>query len=162
MDPRSGKELGPNEDGEIVIRNPGVFKGYWNNEEGTKATLKDGWVSTGDIGRIDDDGYLYFVGRIKEMIKCTGYSVFPEDVEVMLMKHPGVAQVGVIGMPDPARGESVKAFIVRKPEYKGRITEAEIISWSKEKMASYKYPRSRRVQRESASYGGREGFTSVT
>ncbi|MBI5604694.1 MAG: AMP-binding protein [Deltaproteobacteria bacterium] len=141
MDPETGKELSVNEPGEIVIRNPGVFKGYWNKPEATQATLRDGWLSTGDIGRIDDDGYLYFMGRIKEMIKCSGYSVFPEDVEVLLLHHPAVAQVGVIGVPDPARGESVKAFIVLKPEYRGKITEAEMIAWSKEKMASYKYPR---------------------
>jgi long-chain acyl-CoA synthetase len=141
LDPETGKELGFNESGEIVIRNPGVFKGYWRNPEGTQATLKDGWVHTGDIGRIDDEGYLYFLGRIKEMIKCTGYAVFPEDVEVLLMNHPAVAQAGVIGIPDPARGESVKAFIVLKPEYKGKISEAEMIAWSKEKMAAFKYPR---------------------
>jgi len=141
VDRETGKELGPNEPGEIIVRNPGVFKGYWNKPEATAATLRDGWVSTGDIGRVDEDGYLYFMGRVKEMIKCSGYSVFPEDVEVMLLKHPAVAQVGVIGVPDPVRGESIKAFIVLKPEFKGRITEEEIISWSKEKMAAYKYPR---------------------
>lgn len=75
------------------------------------------------------------------MIKCSGYSVFPEDVEIMLLNHPAVAQVGVIGIPDPVRGESIKAFIVLKPEYKGKISEEDIISWSKEKMAAYKYPR---------------------
>jgi long-chain acyl-CoA synthetase len=141
IDPETGKEMGPNESGEIVIRNPGVFKGYWRKPEASEATLRDGWVYTGDIGRIDDEGYLYFMGRIKEMIKCTGYSVFPEDVEVMLMNHPAVAQVGVIGVPDPMRGENVKAFIVLKPEYQGKITEEDLIAWSKEKMASYKYPR---------------------
>lgn len=141
LDPETGKELGINEPGEIAIRNRGVFKGYWNNPEATQATLKDGWVYTGDIGRIDEDGYLYFLGRIKEMIKCSGYGVFPEDVEVLLLHHPAVAQVGVIGIPDPVRGESVKAFIVLKPEFRGKITEAEIIAWSKDKMAAYKYPR---------------------
>jgi long-chain acyl-CoA synthetase len=141
IDPETGRELGPGEQGEIVVRNPGVFKGYMNKPEATAETLRDGWVYTGDIGRFDEDGYLHFLGRIKEMIKCSGYSVFPEDVEVMLLKHPAVAQAGVISIPDPARGESVKAFIVPKPEYKGKITEEDIISWSKEKMAAYKYPR---------------------
>jgi long-chain acyl-CoA synthetase len=140
VDFATGKELGLHEKGEIVVRNPGVFKGYWNNPKRTAETLKDGWVYTGDIGYVDDDGYLWFLGRIKEMIKCSGYSVFPEDVEVMLVKHPAVAQVAVIGVPDPVRGESVKAYIVLKPEYKGKITEADLIAWSKEKMASYKYP----------------------
>lgn len=141
MDPETGKELGTNQKGEIVIRNRGVFKGYWKNPQRTAETLRDGWVYTGDIGYVDEDGYLWFLGRIKEMIKCTGYAVFPEDVEVMLVKHPAVSQAAVIGIPDPARGENVKAFIVLKPEYKGKVTDAEIIAWSKEKMASYKYPR---------------------
>jgi len=141
MDPETGKELGINEKGEIVIRNRGVFKGYWRNPERTAETLRDGWVHTGDIGCVDEDGYLWFLGRMKEMIKCTGYAVFPEDVEVMLVRHPAVAQAAVIGIPDPARGESIKAFIVLKPEYKGKVTEDEIIAWSKEKMAAYKYPR---------------------
>lgn len=141
MDPETGKELGVNEKGEIVIRNCGVFKGYWRNPERTAETLRDCWVYTGDIGYVDEDGYLWFQGRLKEMIKCTGYAVFPEDVEVMLVRHPAVAQAAVIGIPDPARGESIKAFIVLKPDYKGKVTEAEIIAWSKEKMAAYKYPR---------------------
>lgn len=141
IDPKTGLELGPSEPGEIVLRNPGVFKGYLNRPEATAETLRQGWVFTGDIGKIDDDGYLYFLGRIKEMIKCSGYSVFPEDVETMLLNHPAVSQVAVIGIPDPVRGESIKAFVVPKPEYKNRITEEEIISWAREKMAAYKYPR---------------------
>ena len=141
VDPASGKDLDLNEKGEIVVRNLGVFKGYWNNPERTAETLRDGWVYTGDVGYVDDDGYLWFLGRMKEMIKCSGYSVFPEDVEVMLVKHPAVSQVAVIGVPDPVRGENVKAFIVLKPDFRGEISEADIIAWSKEKMASYKYPR---------------------
>jgi long-chain acyl-CoA synthetase len=141
VDPEKGLDLGPNEPGEIALRNPGVFKGYLHRPEATAETLRQGWVFTGDIGKIDDDGYLYFMGRIKEMIKCSGYSVFPEEVEIMLLRHPAVARVAVVGVPDPARGESVKAFIVPKPEYKDRISEKEIISWSREKMAAYKYPR---------------------
>ena len=141
VDPATGQEVPLGEQGEIAVRNPGVFKGYMNKPETTAETLRGGWVYTGDIGRFDEDGFLYFLGRMKEMIKCSGYSVFPEDVEVMLLNHPAVAQVAVIGIPDPVRGESVKAFIVPKPAYKGKITPDEIISWSKEKMAAYKYPR---------------------
>jgi len=142
VDFETGKDLGINQKGEIVIRNPAVFKGYWKNPAKTAETLRGGWVFTGDIGYIDEDGYLWFLGRVKEMIKCSGYSVFPEDVEVLLINHPAVQQVAAIGVPDPVRGENVKAFIVLKPEHKGDITEADIIAWSKEKMASYKYPRS--------------------
>ena len=127
--------------GEIIIKNAGVFKGYLNRPDKTAETLRDGWVYTGDIGRFDSEGYLYFIGRTKEMIKCSGYSVFPEDVEAMLLNHPAVHQPAVIGVPDPTRGESVKAFIVLNPQYKGKITPDEIISWARENMAAYKYPR---------------------
>jgi len=142
VNPKTGKELGIGELGEIVIKNPGVFKGYWNNPEATKRVLRNGWVFTGDIGTIDEDGFLFFKGRLKEMIKCSGYSVFPEEIEMLLMNHPFIAQVGVIGIPDPIRGENIKAFIVLKNKYKGKITPQEIIDWSREHMANYKYPRS--------------------
>ena len=141
LDPETGDPLPPGEQGEIVIKNPGVFKGYFNRPQATDETLKDGWVYTGDIGMIDQDGYLYFIGRVKEMIKCSGYSVFPEDVEAMLIKHPAVLQAGVIGVPDARRGESVKAFIVLKQDFKGKVSAEDIITWSKEKKAAYKDPR---------------------
>jgi long-chain acyl-CoA synthetase len=137
----TGKPVDPGEKGEIVIKNPGVFKGYLNRPDATAETLRDGWVHTGDIGSLDEDGYLYFHGRIKEMIKSSGYSVFPEDVEALLNEHPGIQQSAVIGVPDPIRGESVKAFIVLKPQYAGKISENEMILWASEKMAAYKYPR---------------------
>lgn len=129
------------EEGEIIVRGPGVFKGYLNKPEATAQTLRDGWVYTGDIGRLDDEGYLYFIGRVKEMIKCSGYSVFPEDVEIMLNRHPAVGESAVIGVPDPLRGESVKAFVVLKSEYSDRVSPEELVRWCKEKMAAYKYPR---------------------
>lgn len=133
--------LQPGEAGEITVRSPGVFKGYLNKPEATQAALRDGWLHTGDIGMLDEEGYLYFMGRKKEMIKCSGYSVFPEEVEQMLIRHPAVSAAAVIGVPDPVRGESVKAFIVLNEGYEGTLTEEEIIRWSKEKMANYKYPR---------------------
>lgn len=135
------KEVAPEEEGEILVRGPGVFKGYWNRPEATAEALKGGWLHTGDIGKIDKDGWFYFIGRIKDMLKCSGYSVFPEEVEDFLRRHPAVANAAVIGIPDPYRGESVKAFVVLKPEYRGKVTEEEIINWSKERMAAYKYPR---------------------
>ncbi|MCM3764786.1 AMP-binding protein [Neobacillus niacini] len=141
LDFETGELVGPGEKGEIVIKNPGVFKGYLNRPDATAETLRDGWVHTGDIGSVDEDGYLYFHGRIKEMIKSSGYSVFPEDVEALLNEHPGILQSAVIGVPDPIRGESVKAFIVLKPDYAGNITEEGMVQWAKEKMAAYKYPR---------------------
>ena len=141
VDLETGEDLQPGKRGEIVLKNPGVFKGYLNRADATAETLKNGWVYTGDIGMLDEDGYLYFMGRTKEMIKSSGYSIFPEDVEVVMKDHEAILQVAVVGVPDGSRGESVKAFIVLKPEYKENISEEAIIDWSRNKMASYKYPR---------------------
>lgn len=141
VDIENGKDLSIGEQGEIAVKNPGVFKGYLNRPKDTEETLKDGWVFTGDIGKIDEEGYLYFEGRVKEMIKSSGYSVFPDDVEALLSEHEAIAQVAVIGMADKVRGESVKAFIVLKPNYRGKLNEKDLIEWSKNKMAAFKYPR---------------------
>lgn len=133
--------LKADEAGEIIIRNPYVFKGYWQRPEESAETLRDGWVHTGDIGYLDSDGYLFFTGRIKEMIKCSGYSVFPEDVEALMLRHPAIAQSAAVGVPDAKRGESVKLFVVLKPDYEGSLSEQDVIDWAKEHMAAYKYPR---------------------
>ncbi|XRC90184.1 AMP-binding protein [Ottowia sp. VDI28] len=139
MDPDTGAELPAGEMGEITVRSPGNFKGYWNKPEATTKTLKEAWVWTGDMGKMDAEGYLTFIGRTKEMIKVSGYSVFPEEVEIILIKHPAVAQAAVIAQPDPEKGEVVKAFIVRKAG--ADITADELIAWSRQNMASYKAPR---------------------
>lgn len=141
VNPETGEVQPAGQSGEVVIKSPGVFRGYWNRPEATAETLRDGAVYTGDIGYLDEDGYLFFQGRVKEMIKCSGYSVFPEDVEALLNNHPAIRQSAVIGVPDPVRGESVKAFVVLHDECKKTVTSNEIISWSKEHMAAYKYPR---------------------
>ena len=133
-------DLPTGEVGEIVLTSPGSFKGYWNKPEATAATLRDGWVHTGDMGKLDAEGYLTFIGRFKEMIKVSGYSVFPEEVETILIKHPAVAQAAVIAQPDPEKGEVVKAFVVRKPGVE--VAAEALIAWSRENMASYKAPRS--------------------
>jgi long-chain acyl-CoA synthetase len=140
VDRETGTELGPNEEGEIIIKSPAMMLGYWNNPEESKAVLRNGWLYTGDTGLMDEDGYLKLLGRTRELIKCSGYSVFPADVEDLLFKHPAVRESAVIGVADPYRGESVKAFIVLKDEYEGRITETELLDWSKENMAAYKRP----------------------
>jgi long-chain acyl-CoA synthetase len=121
------------------MRSAGVFKGYWNKPEATAKTLRDGWVYTGDMGKLDADGYLSFIGRFKEMIKVSGYSVFPEEVETILVKHPAVAQAAVIGIPVADKGEVVKAFVVLKPGQSASV--ADIVAWSRDNMASYKAPR---------------------
>ena len=138
-DPDTGAPLPTGEVGEITIHGPGNFKGYWNKPEATAKTLRDGWVYTGDMGKIDVDGYLTFIGRFKEMIKVSGYSVFPEEVETILIKHPAVAQAAVIAQPDAEKGEVVKAYIVLKPG--AQVDEAQLIAWSRENMALYKTPR---------------------
>jgi len=139
IDPETGEPLPAGEVGEITIRGPGNFKGYWNKPEATARTLKNGWVHTGDMGRLDAEGYLTFIGRFKEMIKVSGYSVFPEEVEAILIKHPAVAQAAVIGVPDPQKGEVVRAFIVTRPGQ--QIAAEDLVQWSRENMASYKAPR---------------------
>jgi acyl-CoA synthetase (AMP-forming)/AMP-acid ligase II len=135
------EELPIGEDGELIIKGPMVTKGYWNNPEETEKVLKDGWFATGDIARMDHDGYFYIVERKKDMIKASGYSVFPAEVEALMYEHPAVQEVAVIGVPDPHRGENIKAFIILRPQYKGRVTDKEMIAWAKNKMAAYKYPR---------------------
>lgn len=140
LDAETGQACGTGEVGEIVMRSRGNFKGYWGKPDATAKTLRDGWVYTGDMGRLDADGYLTFIGRFKEMIKVSGYSVFPEEVEVLLIKHPAVAQAAVLGVPDAEKGEVVRAFVVRKPGQ--ALTEAELIAWARDNMATYKAPRS--------------------
>jgi len=134
------REVPIGEIGEIVLKNPAVFKGYWNKPEETANTLVDGWVYTGDMGKFDEDGYLYFLGRKKEMIKVSGFSVFPEEVETFLLQHEAVDKVAVIGAPDVKKGEVIKAFIIPKADFKGKITAEEIIKWAKEGISSYKVP----------------------
>lgn len=134
-------ELAPGQVGEITIESPAVFKGYWAREEATKETLRNGRLHTGDMGKFDEDGYLYFVGRKKEMIKASGFAVAPEEVEVFLTRHPAIKEVACIPIPDPKRGESVKAFVVLNPDHVGKISEQELIDWAKGKIAEYKCPR---------------------
>ena len=141
VDPETGKEKSTGEMGEIVISNPGIFKNYWKRPEATAQTLRNGWVYTGDMGSLDKDGYLVFSGRFKEMIKVTGYSVFPEEVEAMLIRHEGIAQVAVVGVPDAQKCEVVKAYVVLKPEQDASIMPQDIMDWAKQRMTSYKSPR---------------------
>jgi len=142
IDPETFKKKSPGEVGELLIRGPQVMKGYWNNLEATKKVItEDGWLRTGDLARIDEDGYFYIEGRIKDIIKYKGYKVMPKEVEEKLEEHPAISSAGVVGVPDPDIGETIKAFIVLERDYVGKITEIDIIEWAKENMAGYKYPR---------------------
>jgi long-chain acyl-CoA synthetase len=125
--------------GELIIRGPQVMKGYWNMPEETAHTLRGGWLFTGDIARMDEDGYVYIVDRKKDMIIASGYNVYPRDIEEVLYEHPAIQEAVVIGVPDAYRGETVKAVVVLKPGQ--QATEEDIIQYCKKHMASYKIPR---------------------
>jgi fatty-acyl-CoA synthase len=145
VDPETLKELGPGEEGEVIVNGPQVLKGYWNrpkeNQEGFVTIEGKSFFRTGDIAKYDEEGYFFMVDRIKRMINASGYKVWPTEVESILYKHPAVQQACVIGVPDPRRGETAKAFIILNEKDRGKVTEQDIIEWSKEKMAAYKYPR---------------------
>lgn len=136
VDVKSGEVLPAGEVGEIRLRGPQVFVGYFENREATKQVLKNGWYHTGDVGYIDRDGYLYVVDRIKDMIISGGENIYSAELELTLANHPAVADVAVIGMPDEKWGEIPKAYIVVKPNIS--ITEADIMAFCKENLASYK------------------------
>jgi len=142
VNPDTLEELPPNEIGELLIRGPQVMKGYWKKPEATKKDIVNGWLRTGDLARMDEDGYFYIEGRTKDMIKYKGYKVMAREVEEKLFEHPAILEAGVVGVPDPNIGETIKAFVVLKSEYRDKgITERDIIEWAKERLAGYKYPR---------------------
>jgi long-chain acyl-CoA synthetase len=141
VDLASGLEEVPvGELGEVIIKGPQIMKGYWNMPEETANTLRDGWLYTGDIAKIDEDGYLYIVDRKKDLIIASGFNVYPRDIEEVLYEHPAIQEAVVIGVPDPYRGEDVKAFVVLKAGQ--TANEQEIILYCKKNMAGYKVPRS--------------------
>lgn len=135
----TGERLSAGEIGELVVRGPQVMKGYWQRPEDTEAVLKDGWLYTGDMGRMDEEGFFYIVDRKKDMINASGFKVYPRDVEEALFEHPDVKEAVVIGVPDPYRGETVKAFIVLKDG--SHATKEQIMAWCRGKLAAYKVPR---------------------
>ena len=135
-----GRELPSGKTGEIICRGPNVMKGYYNNPIATKEVLKEGWLYTGDIGRVDQDGYLYLIGRKKELIISGGENIYPAEVEAALCQHPLILEAAIIGVPDEYWGESVKAIVVPKP---GKaLTEQEVIEYCKSWLAGYKKPKS--------------------
>ncbi|MEO2078342.1 MAG: long-chain fatty acid--CoA ligase [Bacillus sp. (in: firmicutes)] len=145
IEPATGKELGVGEVGEIIVNGPQVMVGYYNRDDENRSAFIeiDGkqFFRTGDIGRYDAEGYFFIVDRVKRMINASGYKVWPTEVESYLYKHPAIQQACVVGVPDPRRGETVKAFVILNEGFEGKVTEEEIIEWSKQHMAAYKYPR---------------------
>ncbi len=136
-----GIVLSPGEIGEIAVKGPQVMKGYLGAEEETERVLINGWLLTGDMAKMDEDGYFYIVDRKKDLIIVGGYNVYPREVEEVLYEHPAILEAAVVGVPDEYRGETVKAFVVLKPEYRGRVNEREIIEFCRERIAVYKAPR---------------------
>lgn len=140
VDAEDGKtELPPGKEGELIVKGPQVMLGYWNKPEETEKVLKDGWMYTGDLAAMDGDGYFKIVGRKKDMIKASGFMVFPDEIDAVLMGHPKVLEACTIGVSDEKRGETVKTFLVLKPGQ--TATEAEIVAFCRENLAPYKVPK---------------------
>nr|WP_078381520.1 fatty acid--CoA ligase family protein [Sutcliffiella halmapala] len=133
-----GEEVTPGDVGELVVRGPNVMKGYYKMPEETAHAIRDNWLYTGDLARMDDEGYFYIVDRKKDMIIVGGYNVYPREVEEVLYGHESVVEVAVVGVPDPQLGEAVKCFVVFKEE----MTEVELIAYCAERLAKYKVPSS--------------------
>ena len=144
IDPETQAFIPPGQTGELVLSGPSVMSGYWRRpEETARAFLeRDGrrWLRTGDIVRMDEEGYFHFFDRSKDLIKCKGYSVFAKDVEEVLYAHPQVKAAGVIGVPDPALGHRIKAIVVLQADARGKVNEEEIKSYCRERLAEYKVP----------------------
>ncbi|WXG39723.1 MAG: AMP-binding protein [Candidatus Freyarchaeum deiterrae] len=145
VDPESNKFLPIGELGELVISGPQVMQGYWNKpEESKKVFFEAGgykWLKTGDLAKMDKQGFFFIVDRTKDIIKYKGHSVYPREIEEVLFTNPAVLECAIIGIPDPEAGENIKAIIVLKPDYKGKVTEDQMKDWLKERVAAYKYPR---------------------
>jgi long-chain acyl-CoA synthetase len=140
MDIEKGtKEMPVGEVGEICVKGPQVMKGYWNNPEATKEALRGGWLYTGDIGKMDEEGFFYVVDRKKDMIIAGGYNIYPREIDEVLYAHPKVQNACSVGVPDAYRGETVKAFIQLNEGMEA--TEEEIINYCKENLAKYKVPK---------------------
>lgn len=137
---QDGSECAPNEEGEVTVFGDNVMLGYWKDPERTRVALRDGWLWTGDLGLVDEDGYIYLVDRKSDMILTGGENVYPAETENVLLEHPAVREVAVIGVPDDRWGEAVKAVIALEPNRKA--TQEELISFCKKQIAGYKCPKS--------------------
>lgn len=146
LGPESTEPLAPGEVGEIAVQGPQVMKGYWNLPEDTKATFREDWFLTGDLGYMDEKGYFYIVDRKKDMIIASGFNIYPREVEEVLYEHDAILECVVAGIPDPYRGETVKAYIVLKDG--ASVTEEELDKFCREQLASFKVPRHYEIRTE--------------
>ncbi len=147
VDIKTGERiLPPGEPGELVVRGPQVMKGYWNKPAETAAALRGGWLHTGDIAKMDDDGYFYIVDRIKDMIKTVGENVYPREVEEVLFTHPKVKDAVVVGIPQEFLGEEIKAYIVLKDGE--AATPGEIMQYCREQLSKFKVPKEIEFRKE--------------
>src|SRR5690606_34967367 len=134
-----GQPLPPGEVGEVLIKGDSVMAGYWRNPDATAATIRDGWLWTGDMGALDEDGFLTLKDRSKDLIISGGSNIYPREVEEVLLEAPGVHEVAVVGAPDPEWGEIVVAFVVPAP--RGTADEAMLDAWCLERIARFKRPK---------------------
>ncbi|GAA0369049.1 long-chain-fatty-acid--CoA ligase [Bacillus horti] len=139
VDLETGQDIPLGEIGELAVKGPQLMKGYWNKEQATQDVLKDGWLLTGDIAKMDEEGFFYITDRKKDMIIAGGFNIYPREVEEVLFEHPKIQEGAVVGISDKYRGETVKAFIVLKQGE--RLTEEELDQWCRERLAAYKVPR---------------------
>jgi len=139
VDSATGEEMPIGEIGELIVRGPQVMKGYWNREEETRNTLRDGWLYTGDMATMDEDGFFTIVDRKKDMIIAGGFNIYPREIEEVLYQHPKVKEAVAVGIPDAYRGETVKAFVVKREGES--LTDQELDAWCRERLAAFKVPR---------------------
>lgn len=132
-------ELPTGKEGELILRGPQVMQGYWNKADETEQTLRNGWLYTGDLAIMDEDGFFFIVGRKKDMILCSGYNVYPDEIDRVLMAHPAILEAATIGVPDEKRGETVKSFVVLAPGE--QLSADDVIDYCRENLAAYKAPR---------------------
>lgn len=145
VDPETLREVPPGEQGEIIVHGPMVFDGYWKRPDATEAAFftfeGKRFFRTGDLGRMDEDGYFFLTDRLKRMINASGFKVWPAEVEALMFRHPAIQEACVISTRDAYRGETVKAVVVLRPSHRGQVTEQEIVDWCRDNMAVYKVPR---------------------
>jgi long-chain acyl-CoA synthetase len=141
MNQQTGEPVPTGLEGEIVVKGPNIMQGYWKHDEETKAIFRNGWMRTGDLGKMDADGYFSIVERAKDVIIASGFKVYPREVEEVLFRHPAVAEAAVAGAADAYRGETVAAFVVLKAEIEAsEETRRELLQYCKQELTAYKVP----------------------